>query len=97
MKTVQYTELTAREFQELIDSHFPKNGYEYEADEETLRDSSATYKISKEGCCKDWLGSNIQRFVNNISGKESSSCVYLFLEYFVFVDIIPEGNIIIRS
>jgi len=97
MKTVQYTELTAKEFQALIDSHFPKNGYEYTADEEILRDSNATYTIFKDGCCKIWLESDIKRFMNNISGEESSRCAGLFLQYFVFVNIIPEGNIIIRS
>lgn len=102
MKTETYITMEYKELDSLVKSYFPQADFDFIANEELHDEQKYLNNISKdmEGCTKEgylnWTATDRKSFNEMILGKMGcDGRSYMFIEFFVGNDILPEGKYLI--
>jgi len=97
METKTYHTMDYNEFDELVNKHFPLSKFNFVADEELHNDVSRDMgEITKQDILK-WTDNDREEYHKMINGnKHPMFSSYLFLQFFVGTEILPEGHYLIN-
>lgn len=97
MKTETYHTLEYHELDDLVNKYFPLSNFNVVADEELHNDSSRDFDLITKDAYSNWQEYDKKNFNQIILGKlGADGRTYMFLEFFVANDILPEGNYLVK-
>lgn len=96
MKTETITTMEYSELDRLVNEYFPKSGFEFCADEEANNDNVYKFTNVVKEDIKGWNKWDFDRFCEFLIGKITTRITNQLLQFFVAVEILPEGTYLIE-